>query len=112
MLEIITLAILLLGGWFWVDSMRARETAVDAGRHACAAENVQLLDWTVALRKTRIRRNARGRLQLHRSYEFEYSDTGDNRLKGSVTLLGDELLTIRLEGCSNTASPSPTYRWH
>jgi hypothetical protein len=112
MLEIVTLAVFLLGGWFWVDSMRAREVAVDAGRHACAAENVQLLDWTVALRRTRVRRDDRGHLKLHRTYEFEYSDTGDNRLKGSVTLLGEELLTVRLEGRGEPLPPSPTYRWH
>jgi hypothetical protein len=34
---------------------------------------------------------------LRRTYAFEYSDTGDNRRSGSVTLLGDtvELLHVR-----------------
>lgn len=96
MLELITLAIFLAGGWFWVDSMRAREAAVDAGRRACAAEQVQLLDWTVALKQIRIARDADGRLRLRRNYEFEFSDNGDNRLKGGMTLLGDRLLAVHL----------------
>lgn len=97
MLELTTLALFIAGGWFWVDSMRAREAAVDAGRRACAAEQVQLLDWTVALKQIRIGRDGNGRVQLRRSYEFEYSDNGDNRLKGGLTLLGDRLLTVHLD---------------
>lgn len=96
MLELTTLALFLAGGWFWVDSMRAREAAVEAGRRACAAEQVQLLDWTVALKSIRISRDADGRLRLRRIYEFEFSDNGDNRLTGGMTLLGDRLLAVHL----------------
>ena len=108
MLELITLAIFLLAGWFWVDSMRAREAALDACRRACAAEHVQFLDWTVATRSLRLARNAEGRLRIKRVYEFEYSDTGDNRLKGAITLLGDELLAIHIPPREPTWSSSVT----
>jgi hypothetical protein len=96
-LEISVLALFLFGGWFWVDSMRAREAALDAGRRACAAENVQFLDWTVAVVKIRIGRSADGRLRLRRIYEFEFSDTGNNRLRGSITLLGAQLIALHLD---------------
>ena len=48
-------AIGLLGGvaWFWYESLARRETAVDAARRACIAENVQFLDDTVALARHR-----------------------------------------------------------
>lgn len=96
MLELVTLALFLAGAWFWIDSMHAREVAVDAGRRACAAEQVQLLDWSVALVRIRVGRNGDGRLRFRRTYEFEYSDTGDNRLKGSVTLLGEQVVTVHM----------------
>jgi hypothetical protein len=95
-LELLVLALLLLAGWLWVDSMRAREVALDAGRRACEAENVQFLDWTVAVASIRIARAADGRIRLRRVYQFEFSDTGDNRLGGSITLLGTQLLSLRL----------------
>ncbi len=95
-LEISVLALFLFGGWFWVDSMRAREAALEAGRRACAAEGVQFLDWTVAVVKIRIARSGDGRLRLRRIYEFEFSDTGNNRLQGSVTLLGTQLIALYL----------------
>lgn len=111
MLELVTLALFLLAGWFWMDSMRAREVALDAGRRACAAERVQFLDWTVATRSMRLGRDEEGRLRIKRIYEFEFSDTGDNRLKGAITLVGDRLLTIHIPP-REPAWPSNVTRLH
>ena len=97
MIELASLALIVLGSWFWVDSMRAREAALDAGRRACAAESVQFLDWTVAVRKMGLARDDEGRLRIRRTYEFEYSDTGDNRLKGAITLIGDQLVAVHIQ---------------
>ncbi len=35
--------------WLWLDSLKAREVAVQAARAACAAEALLLLDDTVAI---------------------------------------------------------------
>jgi hypothetical protein len=110
MLELITLAIFLLAGWFWMDTMRAREVALDAGRRACAAENVQFLDWTVAVRKMGLARDDEGRVRIRRTYEFEYSDTGDNRLKGAVTLIGSQLVAVYIQ--PREAPPAGVIRLH
>ncbi|HWH48454.1 MAG TPA: DUF3301 domain-containing protein [Burkholderiales bacterium] len=110
MIELATLLIFIAGGWFWTDSMRAREAALDAGRRACAAEGVQLLDWTVMLKQTRLGRDDQGRMRVKRVYEFEFSDTGDNRIKGSITLLGRELLALNLP--VGTLLPGNVIRLH
>ena len=104
MIELLTLLIFVGGALFWTDSMRAREAALDAGRRACAAEGMQLLDWTVMLKQTRLGRDDEGRLRVKRLYEFEFSDTGNNRIKGSITLLGQELLALNLP----VAAPFPS----
>ncbi len=96
MLEIFTLALFGVGGWFWLDSMRAREAALDAGRRACQAENVQFLDDTVALSRIRLVRAESGRVSVARVYDFEFSDTGNNRRAGSMSLLGATLVALRL----------------
>ena len=95
-LEMISL--LFLGGlaWLWFDSMRARDARIDAVRRACASEDLQLLDETVAIIALKPGRNEDGQLMLRRTYEFEYSDTGDNRRRGSVLLLGQRVLVINL----------------
>ena len=94
--EMISLFVLLAAGWFWYDSFQAREAGMCAARAACAAEDLLLLDDTVALASLLPARDDQGRLRLRRVYHFEYSDTGDNRRQGYVTLLGSDLLLLHL----------------
>lgn len=93
-----SLSILLLGAlaWLWHDSLKAREAGVREARSACADEDLQLLDDTVAIHSLRFARDHIGRLRLQRTYGFEYSDTGDNRRQGSVTLLGQDVVLVSL----------------
>ncbi len=91
---------LLLAGagfWFWLDTLKAREIGIQAARQACADDDLQFLDETVVGRSVRLARDDAGVLRLRRVYAFEYSDTGDNRRSGSVTMLGHEveLLHVR-----------------
>jgi hypothetical protein len=97
MLELSALAVLVGATWFWIDSLRARERAVAAGRAACARYGLQFLDETVAFVKLRPARDEEGRLRLRRTYAFEFSDTGDNRREGVIVTLGGELADVQLE---------------
>lgn len=96
MIELSILALFIAAGWFWMDSLQARDAALDAARRACEAENVQLLDWTVAMNRIRLGRDEEGRARIRRTYAFEFSDTGNNRIGGTLTLLGRQLLAINL----------------
>ena len=92
-------SILLLGGlaWLWLDSLKAREAAIRAAREVCVSEGLMLLDDTVAISGLKPARDKDGRLTLQRAYDFEYSDTGNNRLKGSLVLRGRRLVIINVE---------------
>ena len=94
--EIILIAILAAGAWLWMDSLKAREIAVLAARNACAADGFLLLDDTVAISAFKPARNDDGRLTLQRAYDFEYSDTGNNRLAGCVVLLGHRVVMLKV----------------
>ena len=89
---------LLLGGgaWLWLDSLKARQLAISATRAACNSEDLQLLDETVAIHRLSLRRDGNGVLHLNRIYDFEYSDTGNDRASGSIVLLGKRVLVINL----------------
>ena len=97
LIELLVLALLLAAAWLWLDSLKTREIGVRAVAEACREEGLQFLDDTVAIRSLRLARDDAGRLRLRRVYVFEYSDTGDNRREGSVSLLGHdvELLHVR-----------------
>lgn len=94
--EFVSLVILCALAWLWFDSLKARDAAIAATRTACATEGLLLLDDTVAIASLKPERDAEGRIQLRRVYEFEYSDTGNNRRKGSVVLRGYRILIINI----------------
>ena len=95
--ELLALILMVGGIWLWLDTLKAREIGMQAAQRACAEEGLQFLDETVVGSFFRLARNDEGHLQLRRVYAFEYSDNGDNRRTGSVTLLGHtvELLHVR-----------------
>ena len=95
-IEISVLVVLSALGWLWLDSLKAREIAVTAARSACAADGYLLLDDTVAIASLKPARNDEGRLLLQRSYDFEYSDTGDNRIAGGILLLGHRVIMLNI----------------
>lgn len=97
MWEVCALLLLFAGTFLWVDTLRAREAALAAGRAACERYGLMLLDDTVAVTKTRFARNADGQLRLARTYGFEFSDTGNNRRRGSICLLGAQAGDIAFE---------------
>ncbi len=94
--EILGFSLVALAVWLWLDSVRAREIAVEAAAAACRQDALQLLDETVAIRALRLTRDSEGRLRLLREYGFEFSETGDNRRSGHLTLIGYELEMLHL----------------
>lgn len=92
--EIFLLILLCALGWFWLDSIKVRELGVRSARDTCRREGVQLLDDTVAIRSVSLARDDRGHVALRRVYDFEYSGSGDDRFRGSVMLLGREVVLL------------------
>ena len=97
MWESAIIVLIAAGAFFWIDSLRARERALAAGRSACARYGVQFLDETVVFARLRLGRDEAGQLCLRRTYTFEFSDTGDNRRHGAIVMLGGELQDMQLE---------------
>ena len=93
MTELALLAVLIALAWFWLDSMSKRERAVLLGSELAARFNLQLLDETVACNKLWLARNSRGQVNFLRTYEFEVSANGADRLHCHLTLLGNQLGT-------------------
>lgn len=89
------LIVLLLGVGFWLEALRARESALRACRRLTARLGAQLLDETVALQRLRPARTAAGYPALRRSYTFEYSLHGLERRRGRIELLGGRVLSVQ-----------------
>ena len=94
--EIISIVALSALVWLWFDSTRARAIGIRSAKAACDADGLQLLDDTVSIASVTLARNDGGQLLLRRTYTFDYSDTGDNRRRGSVVLLGHDVLLVNV----------------
>ncbi len=90
-MDILLLVTACVLGWFWFDSLSAREAAIHKGRELAERTQLQLLDETVACGRIWLARNARGHVQLLRTYNFEVSANGSDRLYCQLTLLGRQL---------------------
>lgn len=97
MWEAAAIILIVAGGLFWVDSLRARERALAAGRAACERNGLQLLDETVSGAGLRLARNEEGQLKFRRVFVFEFSDNGNNRRRGSVVVLGATVQDLYIE---------------
>ena len=95
--EIWALGAIALLAWWWYDSMRARERALDVAGAACRRDGLQLLDETVECVATRPARTGEGQFDLRRTYRFEFSDDGNNRRAGSIVILGATVESLYLD---------------
>jgi hypothetical protein len=82
-------------GWFWLDSLRAREIATGICRSLCTQRQVQFLDQTVALRRVGLRWSRQG-LRMRRVYRFDFSEEGVGRRTGYLIMVGMDLREISL----------------
>jgi hypothetical protein len=95
------LALTILAGWFWLDSMRMREAAVLIGAEACRRHDVQFLDDTVSLNRLGLYRDGRGHMRIRRTYQFDFSESGDNRCRAYIVMVGGQLEVLQM-GLSET----------
>jgi len=95
--SLLTLLALLALAWYWMHSIRILEIAREAGRRACAKEELQFLDDTVASTSLALDRDASGRRILRRTYRFEFIETGNSRREGEVVMLGERVESVTME---------------
>lgn len=84
-------------GWFWNDSLQARERMTAACTRLCKDMDLQFLDETVALAGLRLTRSADGWLAWRRLYVFEFSESGSDRWQGRARLTGRHVESVQLD---------------
>lgn len=92
--SVIFLALGIAAAAFWFSGRAAAERATEHGRRACKYAGVQWLDQSVHQVRVRLGRDSEGRLRWQRQFRFEYSDGGQDRHAGLVTMIGAELSSL------------------
>jgi len=95
--DLLWLAILGTGLWYWWDTVRTQEIARESGKQACRKAEVQFLDDSVERKRQWFRRSSHGRIQLCRLYFFEFSSDGSQRYQGRVVMFGQSVREVELD---------------
>lgn len=102
MTSIFIILFLILLAWFWLNSIRAKEIAMQASAQACGEIQAQFLDQTASLKRLRFVRTQHGRLGLERTYSFDFSRDRENRMQGLVVINGHRVTKVLLDEDSGT----------
>ena len=88
---LLTLAIVGLLVWLWLDGARSREFAIAHCREFSKGNRVQFLDQSIHQSKMRFARARSGRIGLRRFYVFEFSINGTDRYIGVAVEFGSRI---------------------
>ncbi len=74
--------------YYWWSSQGIKQVALEAAKSYCQEKELQLLDESMVLSRLWYNRNDKGRLQLSRRFNFEFTSTGEQRYRGEISMLG------------------------
>ena len=94
-LLIILLVMLIM---LWYEILKTRELVIKRCQHVCEEAELQFLDETVAVISVKFRIGGNNRLELRRTYQFEYSKNGADRFKAYVDLTNNRITSVRFTG--------------
>ena len=95
--DIIFIGLICLAYGYWFNAQKAKEIALGAASAHCLAMDVQMLDGYVALNGIWLKRDKLGKIQLRRSFLFEFSSTGNERYNGTLLMLGRRVESIYMD---------------
>lgn len=95
--DAVLLIVFVSAAMWWWRGYAVKEVALRATREHCREMQVQFLDESVVIRGFWFQRDASGSLRVRRSYEFEFTSTGDERYHGCTVMLGPRVETIQLQ---------------
>ena len=98
--ELLLIALILAGIWYWWDTQQSNEIALAVCSQKCSNANLQLLDATVTRQRSWLRRGNGGSVQICRLYVFEYTDEQavdyEQRKYGYIVLIGKQVVETKL----------------
>ena len=91
------ITLILYAFYHWWQGQKIKEIALKRTRKHCQELELQLLDDNINLRGFWLKRDPKGQIRVWRSYNFEFSSTGDERYAGRVIMLGNQVTDLHLD---------------
>jgi hypothetical protein len=103
--ELLLIILMVAGIVYWLNAMRSKEIAREAGKRACDRFGVSFLDDTVVMSKLRLRRNVHGQMVFFRVYRFEFTSDGYQRYSAHLSMLGQHVVKVDMGVYRNPEEP-------
>ncbi len=97
MINLLWLVIAGLLFYYWWYSGKFKGRALALALDHCRQLNLQLLDHSMVIRGIWLERNTGANPALRRTYQFEFTSTGEQRYQGQIILVGTKLKSIEFE---------------
>lgn len=97
---IVNIFLMVLGGFilhYWWQSGEYKNRALALALQHCQQLDLQLLDQSMVIRGYWPVRREDGRWFIRRTYQFEFTSTGQQRYRGNMVLIGFKLDSVELE---------------
>ena len=97
---LINVLLMLIGGFviqYWWQSGEYKGRALKLALENCQQHDLQLLDQSMVIKSYWPMKSKRGIWLIRRTYNFEFTSTGQQRYQGKLVLEGLALDTIELE---------------
>ncbi|MDH5356154.1 MAG: DUF3301 domain-containing protein [Gammaproteobacteria bacterium] len=95
--NIILLSLIAFVLQYWWQSGEYKGRALKLAAQYCQRNDLQLLDQSMVIKGYWPRRNERAVWVIRRTYDFEFTSTGQQRYRGKLTLMGYQFDKIELE---------------
>ena len=95
--DFFVLTLMIAAIFYWLDAIRSKELAREAGKNVCKKYELIFLDDTVVIKKLRLRRDLHGRIKFYREYQFEFSSDEAYRYSGIICMLGKFIQNINMD---------------
>ena len=82
---------------YWWQSGKFKGRAREMASRHCQQLNLQLLDYSMVITGYWPTRDTSGNFVMRRTYQFEFTSTGERRHQGKIVLFGPHINSIELE---------------
>jgi|TARA_B110000263_G_C15020725_1_gene379407 hypothetical protein len=97
MAELLIIIALVGVVFYWQAAVHSKDIARQVARRECQRCGVQFLDQSVHQSRLSMSRDTEGHWRLWRDYRFEYSEDGETRRQGTIVMLGQRVVSTRME---------------
>jgi hypothetical protein len=95
--DILWLTLFITAVALWWQGQGVKAFALSKVVKYCNDQDLQLLDESLVLKRLWLARGSSGAVQIKRTYQFEFTSTGEHRYLGFVVMIGWKVIQLEMQ---------------